>query len=214
MASRKPGTVNYVGTEIDSIWTIIAYHVWWPGQGNDPMYLANQNMNRTRNNYYENNYTPHMFTNGKSSGSNTTNWKNDPKKYVNEIGLYDISISGSQTGNDINFSVKSSAVKNVEASANIRLFIAIVMGHVMYVDSPNGLQDHQNAVIELVLGNTGKRIKYISLVEYEETVSWSMPSEWVNHSKISWNSENLKVVAWIQDYSSKTILQVAEFDFK
>ena len=41
-----------------------------------------------------------------------------------------------------------------------------------------------------------------------------MPSEWVNHSKISWNSENLKVVAWIQDYSSKTILQVAEFDFK
>ena len=102
--------MNYVGYEIDTIWTQIYYHVWWPGQGNDPMYLANTSMNRTRNNYYENNYTPHMFTNGKDSGSNTTNWKNDPKSYLDNVGLYGVRISGIQLGNDISFDVELDAV--------------------------------------------------------------------------------------------------------
>ena len=43
--SLKPGTTLYVGTAIDTIWSQIYYHVWWPGQGNDPMYLMNQSMN-------------------------------------------------------------------------------------------------------------------------------------------------------------------------
>lgn len=214
MAARKPGTVNYVGEAIDTMWTTIAYHVWWPGQGNDPMYLANTNMNRVRNNYYGNNFTPHMFTNGKSSSSSTTNWKNDPKKYIGDIGLYTISISGTQTGNDIAFDVKTSSVSTIESSENIRLFIATVMGMVNYPGSPNGLRDHNDAVIELVSGNSGKSMEYISGVEYVETVNWSMPSNWVNHSEITWKSEDLKVVAWLQEYSTKRILQVAEFDFE
>jgi len=40
-----------------------------------------------------------------------------------------------------------------------------------------------------------------------------MPSSWKNHSKITWDSKDLKVVAWIQDYSNKQILQVAELNF-
>lgn len=195
------------------MWTTIAYHVWWPGQGNDPMYLANTNMNEVRNNYYGNNYTPHMFTNGKSSSSSTTKWKNDPKNQLGDIALFDISITGTLTGNDISFEVKSSSVASVETGENIRLFIATVMGNVTYNNSPNGLRDHHDAVIELVSGNTGKTMKYISGVEYVETMNWSMPSNWVNHSEITWKSEDLKVVAWLQDYSSKKILQVAEFDF-
>ena len=214
MAAKKPGTVNYVGEGVDTMWTTISYHVWWPGQGNDPMYLANPDMNRARNNYYENNYTPHMFTNGKSSGSSTTNWKNDPKDYIGKNGLYDISISGTQTGDDISFDVKTSSVASVESDEEIRLFIATVMGNVKYDNSPNGLRDHHDAVIELVLGNMGKSMKYISGVEYVESIDWSMPSNWVNHSQITWKSEDLKVVAWIQNYSTKTILQVAEFDFE
>ena len=89
------------------------YHVWWPGQGNDPMYLANTSMNQVRNNYYENNYTPHMYTNGKDSGSNTTSWKNDPKNFLNNVGLHEIKISGSQSGNTIDFNISSSSVKNL-----------------------------------------------------------------------------------------------------
>jgi len=202
-----------VGYELDSIWTQIYYHVWWPGQGNDPMYLANTSINRTRNNYYENNYTPHMFTNGKDSGSNTTNWKNDPKSYLDDVGLYGVRISGIQSGNDISFDVELDAVKSTSSSRDLRLFIATVMDTVKYDKSPNGLLVHHNAVIDLITGDTGKSIKLISGVVTKESFSWSMRTEWINHSDLTYNMSGLKVVAWIQDYSNKEILQVNELNF-
>jgi hypothetical protein len=205
--------VNYVGYGLDSIWTQIYYHVWWPGQGNDPMYLANTSMNRTRNNYYGNSYTPHMFTNGKDSGSNTTNWKNDPKGYLNEVSLYGVRISGIQSGNDISFDVELNAVKSTSSSRDLRLFIATVMDTVKYDKSPNGLLVHHNAVIDLLTGDTGKSIKLISGVVTKESFTWSMRTEWINHSDLTYNMSGLKVVAWIQDYSNKEILQVNELNF-
>ena len=205
--------MNYVGYGLDSIWTQIYYHVWWPGQGNDPMYLANTSMNRTRNNYYGNSYTPHMFTNGKDSGSNTTNWKNDPKDYLNDVSLYGVRISGIQSGNDISFDVELNAVKSTSSSRDLRLFIATVMDTVKYDKSPNGLLVHHNAVIDLLTGDTGKSIKLISGAVTKESFSWSMRTEWINHSDLTYNMSGLKVVAWIQDYSNKEILQVNELNF-
>ncbi|MBT3479545.1 MAG: hypothetical protein HOA15_04650 [Candidatus Marinimicrobia bacterium] len=190
------------------------YHVWWPGQGNDPMYLANTNMNRTRNNYYGNNYTPHMFTNGKDSGSNTTNWKNDPKDYLDDVGFYGVTIAGTQSGNDISFDVYLDAIKSTTDSRDLRLFVAAVMDTVKYDGSANGLKEHHNAVIELLTGDTGKNIKLISGVVTKESFSWTMRNEWLNHPDFSYNMSGLKAVAWIQDYSSKEILQVNEFNFK
>ena len=205
--------MNYVGYGLDTIWTQIYYHVWWPGQGNDPMYLANTSMNRTRNNYYENNYTPHMFTYGKDSGSNTTNWKNDPKSYLDDVGLYGVRISGIQSGNDISFDVELDAVKSTSSSRDLRLFIATVMDTVKYDRSPNGLIEHHNAVIDLITGDTGKSIKLISGVVTKESFSWSMRTEWINHSDLTYNMSGLKVVAWIQDYKNKEVLLVNELNF-
>jgi hypothetical protein len=189
------------------------YHVWWPGQGNDPMYLANIKMNRIRNDYYGNNYTPHMFTNGNDSGSNTTNWKNDPNDYLEELGMYGIRISGNQSGYDIFFDIELDAVKSTASSRDLRLFIATVMGEVKYDGSANGLTEHHNAVIELLTGDTGKSITLISGVVTKESFTWSMRSEWINHAYFSYDISGLKVVAWIQDYNSKEVLQVTEFDF-
>lgn len=195
------------------MWSRIFYHVWWPGQGNDPMYLANTSMNQARNNFYQNNYTPHMFTNGTDSGSNTNNWKNDPKAFLKDVGLYEIKIAGLQSGNSIDFNIISRSIKNSPEGKDLRLFVATVMGLVKYPNSLNGLTKHHNAVIEQILGNTGKKVSFINSVDYLENFSWSMPSSWKNHSKITWDSKDLKVVAWIQDYSNKQILQVAELNF-
>jgi len=205
--------VNYVGYGLDTIWTQIYYHVWWPGQGNDPMYLANTSMNRARNDYYGNNYTPHMFTNGKDSGSNTRNWKNDPKGYLDDVGLYGVRISGVQSGNEISFDVELDAVRSTSSSRDLRLFIATVMDTVKYDKSPNGLLVHHNAVIDLLTGDRGKSIKLISGVVTKESFSWSMRTEWINHSVLTYNMSGLKVVAWIQDNSNKEILQVNELNF-
>ena len=211
--SLKPGTTLYVGTAIDTIWSQIYYHVWWPGQGNDPMYLMNQSMNRARNNYYENNYTPHMYTNGKDSGSGTAIWISDPKTYLEEVGLYEINLSGSQSGNEISFDVKMNAIERTPTSQDLRLFVATVMDTVHYPASPNGLTEHHNPVIALLTGNTGKQMKFISGITYTESFTWSMPSDWINHADISWKSSGLKAVAWIQNYKSKEVLQVNVFRF-
>ncbi len=211
--SLKPGTTLYVGTAIDTIWSQIYYHVWWPGQGNDPMYLMNQSMNRARNNYYENNYTPHMYTNGKDSGSGTATWISDPKTYLEEVGLYEINLIGTRSGNEISFDVKMNAIQTTPTSQDLRLFVATVMDTVNYPTSPNGLTEHHNPVIALLTGNTGKQMKFISGITYTESFIWSMPDAWINHSDITWKSSDLKAVAWIQNYKSKEVLQVNEFEF-
>jgi hypothetical protein len=211
--SLKPGTTLYVGTAIDTIWSQIYYHVWWPGQGNDPMYLMNQSMNRTRNNYYENNYTPHMYTNGKDSGSGTATWISDPKTYLEEVGLYEINLIGTRSGNEISFDVKMNVIETTPTSQDLRLFVATVIDTVHYPASPNGLTEHHNPVIALLTGNTGKQMKFISGITYTESFTWSMPSGWINHADILWKSSGLKAVSWIQNYKSKEILQVNEFRF-
>jgi hypothetical protein len=154
-----------------------------------------------------------MFTNGKDSGSNTTNWKNDPKDYLDDVGLYGVRIYGSQSGNDISFDVELDAVKSTTSSRDLRLFVAAVMDTVKYPGSTNGLTEHHNAVIELLTGNTGKSIKLISGAVTKESFTWSMRTEWINHANLTYNMSGLKVVAWIQDYSNKEILQVNELNF-
>jgi len=205
--------VNYVGYGLDTIWTQIYYHVWWPGQGNDPMYLANTAMNRARNDFYENNYTPHMFTNGKDSGSNTTNWKKDPGDYIEKVGMFGIRLNGTRSGNELSFNVIMDAVKSTTNAQDLRLFVATVMDTIKYPGSANGLTQHHNAVIELLTGHTGKNIKLISGSDTKESFNWTMRSEWIDHSDFSWKISGLKVVAWIQNYKNKEILQVGELSF-
>ena len=105
------------------------------------------------------------------------------------------------------------AIQTTPASHDLRLFVATVMEIVQYPASTNLLTEHHNPVIELLTGNTGKQMKFISGITYTESFIWSMPDAWINHGDISWKSSDLKVVAWIQNYKSKEVLQVNEFGF-
>ena len=196
------------------MWSQIFYHVWWPGQGNDPMYLANTQMNIDRNNYYLNNYTPHMFTNGKDSGSNPATWRADPLDMINEITLYEMSSTIQAVGNAYSISISSTSLIDTSPNADLRLFVALVVDKLTYPESPNGLTTHNDVVVELISGNAGKKITFNSSQEKIENFEWSFPNPWIDNSIASWDSKKLKVVAWIQDYNSKQILQVTENHLK
>ena len=213
-ALTNQSSVNSISAELDSVWMRIFYHVWWPSPGNDPMYALNANMNRSRSDYYQGNYTPHMFTNGFDSGSSVSAWVEDSKKYLKEVSVYDISFQGTRSTDSYNFEIIASALKNTDDISDIRLFVATVMGKVVYPGSYNGMYEHHNVIIEQLAGNTGKSIKFIANVDYVESFSWSIPSGWINSSELRWNENNLKVIAWVQNYSTKEILQAAEFNFK
>ena len=188
------------------------------------MYLMNQSMNRIRNNYYQDSdvlvngtddghWTPRMYTNGKVSYGNPTTWISDSKTYLEGVSLYEVNLSGSQSGNEILFDVKMNAIQTTPSSQDLRLFVATVMDIVQYPTSTNLLTEHHNPVIELLTGNTGKQMNFISGITYTESFTWSMPDAWINHSDITWKSSDLKAVAWIQNYTSKEVLQVNEFGF-
>jgi len=205
--------VNSISAELDSIWSRIYYHVWWPSPGNDPMYALNPDLNRTRSEFYAGNFTPHMFTNGLDSGSSLNSWLDDPKKYLNTVSTYEISFQGAKSDNTLGFEVTTNSMKNIDDSSDIRLFVATVMEKVVYPGSFNGMYEHKNVVIDQLLGNSGKKIQYIANSNYTDYFNWSMPEAWKNNSEIRWSNSNLKVVVWIQDFSSKEILQSSEFKF-
>ena len=205
--------MNSISAELDSIWSRIYYHVWWPSPGNDPMYALNPDLNRTRSEFYAGNFTPHMFTNGFDSGSSLNSWLDDPKKYLNTVSTYEISFQGAKSDNTLGFEITTNSMKNIDDSSDIRLFVATVMEKVVYPGSFNGMYEHKNVVIDQLLGNSGKKIQYIANSNYTDYFNWSMPEAWKNNSEIRWSNSNLKVVVWIQDFSSKEILQSSEFKF-
>ena len=206
-------SVNSISADLDSIWSRIYYHVWWPSPGNDPMYALNPALNRTRSEFYAGNFTPHMFTNGFDSGSSLNSWLDDPKKYLNTVSTYEISFQGAKSDNTLDFEVTTSNMRNIDDSMDIRLFVATVMEKVVYPGSFNGMYEHKNVVIDQLLGNSGKKIQYLANSNYTDNFNWSMRAAWKNNSEIRWSNSNLKVVAWIQDFSSKEILQSSEFKF-
>ena len=193
---------------MDSLWSQIFYHVWWPGQGNDPMYLINQQMNRDRNNYYGNNYTPHLYSNGRDSGSNPATWRDDARSITNEISLFTLTSTSIKEGRDITVSVSAKSLIDTSPNTELKLFVAVVLDKVVYPSSPNGLTDHYDVVVDLLSGNSGKKIIFEANLSKIETFNWTFPDPWINKSIASWNSNELKIVSWIQDYNSKQILQV------
>tara|TARA_A100000164_G_scaffold83261_1_gene71108 strand:+ start:319 stop:918 length:600 start_codon:yes stop_codon:yes gene_type:complete len=195
---------------LDSVWSQIFYHVWWPGQGNDPMYLINQQMNRDRNDYYGNNYTPHLYSNGRDSGTSPATWRDDARNITNEISLFTMNSTSTKEGRDITVSVYAKSLIDTSPNAELKLFVAVVLDKVVYPNSPNGLTDHYDVVVDLLSGNRGKKVIFEANIPKVETFSWTFPDPWINKSIASWNSNELKVVSWIQDYSSKQILQVSK----
>ena len=69
-------------------------------------------------------------------------------------------------------------------------------------------------MVQQLLGNEGKTIKFLSNVDYNESFSWKFSNDWINNTELRWNKESLRIVAWIQDYNSREILQAEEFSFK
>ena len=182
-----------MSAELDSIWSRIYYHVWWPSPGNDPMYALNPELNRSRSEYYAGNFTPHMFTNGYDSGSSLNSWLEDPKKYLNTVSTYEISAKGSRLNSDLSLEVTTSNLKNSDDSRDIRLFVAAVMARVIYPGSFNGMYEHHNVVIEQLLGNSGKKIQYIANSNYMESFNWSIPQSWKNNSFCYLDISNVKI---------------------
>jgi len=121
---------NYGGA--DQIITI-AYHVWWPAPGNDPMYLANTTPVQARTSYYQpptNTYAPRMYIDGFiDGGSGYTSWPGAIEGRFLDASPISITLTGSRNGStlEMNASITAEAVVN---SANWRVHWLILEGDI------------------------------------------------------------------------------------
>ncbi len=197
---------KYIGEALDSIWFVIQYHMWWPGAGNDPMFINNEDMNRARTNFYDNTVVPRMFTNGKESTGNPDIWVNDAKKYEGSQSLFTIDMSGNQDDQSYSIEVRMSALV-APADQTLALFVAAIVDSVDYPNSANGLTIHHNVVMDMVAGNSGEVIEFNENLKQFWESNWTVPNAWLNETDFDWAIENIWFVAWIQDLDTKEIIQ-------
>jgi hypothetical protein len=105
---------NYGGA--DQIVTL-AYHVWWPSPGNDPLYLANPVPVQNRVAYYFPTVAsaPYLFVDGFiSGGSGYTTWPGAIEPRFLDASPVSITLTGTRNGNilEMNASITADQVVN------------------------------------------------------------------------------------------------------
>jgi hypothetical protein len=113
---------------------VIRYHVWWPSSG-DPFYQFNIQENTARNNFYGNNYAPHLFVDGATdAGSGYSAWESiirdrwnyDPYLEIELFGNYD------SPSREVDLTVRLFAPGYVPQTWVLRLFVVLIESNVYY----------------------------------------------------------------------------------
>jgi hypothetical protein len=159
-----------------------------------------------RNNYYGNNYTPHMFTGGGDSGSNPSTWRSQAVSMVGEYTPVTIELNGDINGYDLNVNVTISSETDLSGQPT-RLFVVTTMDSVYYV-GPNGLADHHHTIIDMLTSTSGDPITLNGTDDVTLNYTWSMDPNWPNNNQVTWDINNLNVAVFVQNYSTKELYQV------
>lgn len=213
-----PAHENYVGDSTTDKWFLINYHTYNPSRG-DPMYEflrgeeAEDDFCYVRfeeGSWYDISGVPTTYTNGSYSYVNE-NMASGP---LSEMTPVQISLAGTTIdGPDIQVRVTISSNSDLTSNNSLYLFIAATLDNVDY-DGYNGEKHHQDVFLGWI--TDGMNGELLSLAEKEKSKSytWQMPSNWPQNNfettwpQVEWDAANLQVVAFIQDQSTKEVLQV------
>ena len=125
-----------------------------------------------------------------------------------------ISLAGTTIdGPNIQVKVTISSSSDLTSENSLYLFIAATLDNVDY-EGYNGEKHHQDVFLGWI--NEGLSGELLSITNKEQTKSytWEMPSNWPQNNletswiEVEWDAANLQVVAFIQDQSTKEVLQV------
>ena len=213
-----PAHENYVGAITTDKWFIINYHTYNPSRG-DPMYEflrgeeAEDDFCYVRfeeGSWYDISGVPTTYTNGSYSYVN----ENMAAGPLSEMTPVQISLAGTTIdGPDIQVRVTISSSSDLTSNNSLYLFIAATLDNVDY-EGYNGEKHHQDVFLGWI--TDGMNGELLSLAEKEKSKSytWQMPSNWPQNNfettwpQVEWDAANLRVVAFIQDQSTKEVLQV------
>ena len=215
-------TSSVYASDLADDWIVLRYHVWWPSSG-DPYYDFNTSPVIDRESYYDVGYVPHMYTQGwTDSGSTAATWRTHARAAVDGVSPFNIQISGTRDGYNLNGSVAVSSAGDIN-NLGFKLYIAVTHDNSQYA-APNGQTVFDQTFIDfLTLDNSSGSLSYgepLNLGKnetYTKSYNWTLDSNWPNNSAVSWSVEDLTLVAFVQFDNSgpneKKIFQVEALHF-
>ena len=153
---------------------------------------------------------PTIYTNG----TQTYISENMASSVLSDTTPLQISLDATIDGSDIEVTITINSTVNLTSENSLYLFIAATLDNVDYTGY-NGVEHHQDVFLGWITEGLGGELLSITNEEKAKTYTWQMPSNWPENSyettwsQVEWNPANLQVVAFIQNQSTKEILQVA-----
>ena len=200
-----PNNTNYVGNENVANWVRVKYSMSWPSS-TDPFYLANPTEQNERRNYYGVNGIPAGFGNGSSAGSSAATWRSSGLSNIGDPTPVSIVFNGGMIDDELQMSVTVSSESDL-STTDLRLFVCTSIDSVYY-NSPSAYDDFENVFIDFLTSSSGQDLDLDGVNDITEEFNWSMPSPWPNtNPNIIWDISDLNVIAFVQNYTSKDVLQ-------
>jgi len=200
-----PTNPNYVGDENAANWARVKYSMSWPSS-TDPFYLANPTEQNERRTYYGVNGIPAGFGNGSSAGSSAATWRSSGLSNIGDPTPVSIVFNGGMINDVLQMSVTVSSESDL-STTDLRLFVCTSIDSVYY-NSPSAYDDFENVFIDFLTSSSGQDLDLDGVNDITEEFNWSMPSPWPNtNPNIIWDISDLNVIAFVQNYTSKDVLQ-------
>lgn len=195
---------NYGGA--DQVVTL-AYHVWWPSPGNDPMYLANPGPVQARVSYNGGTSAPQAFIDGfVNGGSGFATWPGAIEARFIDASPVSITITGSRNGATLNLNAAIYADRAVN-SANWRVhWVVVESGISAPQNSPSGYVPfvHDYAFRNMYPDANGSPIT----ISQGQTVN--IPRSITLNA--SWVANNCRVIVFVQNNTDRKVQNVEYLD--
>ncbi len=182
----------------------IAYHVWWPSPGNDPMYLANTTDVRARAFFCQGTslYAPRMFVDGHFDAMQLyNNWPGVISSELTQSSPVGITLAGVRDPIQMKVTISVTATAAVN-SQNWRLHCVVVEDGISCPQASSGGSVpfvHECVHRGMFPGSDGTPLS----ITQGQTVTSDITIAFAP----AWNPENCRVVVFVQDFSTKGVQQ-------
>lgn len=177
----------------------VAYHTSWPGT--DPMYNHNPTESDARVSYYNITGVPDVLLLGNKKRSNPGGITQQDVDYWFSYGSpIKINVSEVDNGNNRDVTVEVKTVGTIP-SGNWVLRTAIVEDPIDYGSPPgsNGETHFPNVFRKMLPSTSGDAVVFASLNN-------SVTFNYNYNEDPAWNTANIKVIAWVQNETTKEVL--------
>jgi len=173
---------------------------------NDPFYLAASEYEDARIRFYNIFSAPQIVVDGliKPQATDSTAIETAINTRLHESPSLNISVNSSLFGNSLNVNVTILNLTDTLSNENLRLFVVLTEKEIDFTNPPgsNGETKFYDVMRTIISGKNGEALKNPK-GNSEQKFSYSI------NIAPSWNSEQLKVIAFVQDFVTKEILQAS-----